>query len=507
MLPQFIKKIPQGGYVGLAVVVFMLAFAMLIYPNFFPTQKSGGPCMAGEPPSSYEEISMPPVGVDWASEDFQKRIPYVLIRKNIPVTSDLTAFCPQLYSPTTESCPHFGSLRLEEYPSDVIAYPNPPAEHDYINTLLKKEDSFFPLKEKVIFFLHMDSIHKPKIVSIRPSIGEYEIDHSYEKILVVDAYQEKSKYEEVISGRAGYNYADVFQCDEQGPLPVLRSDQIESILSNPGFNDRTNPVKFPELETSQKTSGNVLIPDQSRSNDSKQLQLEWFLLDKAQGAWGTHCKPAVYLYPPQKSLINVKVFPKGDLTYTEPVYDKARGWLVEAYPDGSIFDLTKQESRIMNQGKKYDYLYYESKLLDSEIKKPQEGWVVKGSEILKQESRSKDQETLKSMNQLFDEVLPKLGLNEREKADFEDYWLSKLPESPYYFVGLVDKSQRDYLERLSVTPEPETSIRFSLYFEMLDQPKFVKEPVIKTPKREGFTLVDWGGMIKLHPGTEFTCSQ
>ncbi len=74
-------------------------------------------------------------------------------------------------------------------------------------------------------------------------------------------------------------------------------------------------------------------------------------------------------------------------------------------------------------------------------------------------------------------------------------------------MGLVDKEQRDYLETLSVNPNPDTSIRFSLFFEMLDQPKEVIEPIIETPKREGFTLVDWGGMMKLHPGTPFTCSQ
>jgi hypothetical protein len=111
------------------------------------------------------------------------------------------------------------------------------------------------------------------------------------------------------------------------------------------------------------------------------------------------------------------------------------------------------------------------------------------------------------MEDLFDEILPKLGLNEKEEKDFKDYWLTKLPESNYYFVGLVEKEQRDYLERLDVTPNPDTSIRFSLFFEMLDQPKQVAEPQIITPKRNGFTLVDWGGMIKLHKDTAFTCSQ
>src|SRR5690606_16124314 len=115
------------------------------------------------------------------------------------------------------------------------------------------------------------------------------------------------------------------------------------------------------------------------------------------------------------------VFPKGELTYTDPLYDPVRGWTVEAWPDGAIY-----EKRMTNDERRYPYLYYESKLLDAEIKKPTRGWVVKNGE----------------MEQFLNEALPKLVLNKQEKKDFEDYWLSKLPQSPYYFVGLVEKEQR-----------------------------------------------------------------
>ena len=239
----------------------------------------------------------------------------------------------------------------------------------------------------------------------------------------------------------------------------------------------------------------VIEPDgQEASGAGDQLQLKYFVFGnatQAQGSpsqlvngWGVHCKPAVYLYPQTKQLVNVKVHPKGELVYTDPPYDKQTGWTVWANPNGILF--TMNDERITN-----NYLYYESKLLDSEIQKPKTGWVVKPSEL----------------EDLFNEVLPKLGLNNKEQKDFMDYWLTKLPNSPYYFVGLIEKPQRDYLETLKVTPTPDTSIRFSLFFEALDTPKTVGEPIINTPERNGFTLVDWGGMVKLHPGTPFTCSQ
>ncbi len=249
---------------------------------------------------------------------------------------------------------------------------------------------------------------------------------------------------------------------------------------------------------------NVQIPDQQNSANSDQLQLQYFIFGQPNSpnqimgnvvnGWLDSCKPAVYLYPEKKQLVNVKVYPRGELSYTDPPYDPAYGWTVEAYPSGNLFN-SNNHSPV-----NHNYLYYESKILDSKIKKPEKGWIVKtGSGVTGQESRD--------MEDLFNEVLPKLGLNQKEQKDFMDYWLGKLPDSPYYFVGLIEKPQRDYLETLKVTPNPDTSIRFSLFFEALDAPKVVEEPIINTPKRDGFTLVDWGGMVKLHPNTPFTCSQ
>lgn len=237
----------------------------------------------------------------------------------------------------------------------------------------------------------------------------------------------------------------------------------------------------------------VTVPDQGTSIPD-QLQLQYFIFGQpgaptqlastVTNGWVDSCKPAVYLYPKDKQLINVKVFPKGELSFTTPPYNKQTGWTVWATPEGYLSNYNKSSIT-------HNYLYYESKLLDSEINKPEKGWVVKPAQL----------------ENLFNDILPKLGLNEKEQTDFMAYWLDKLPDSPYYFVGIIEKPQRDYLETLNVTPKPDTSIRFSLYFEALDQPKAVQKPEIQTPNREGFTLVDWGGMVKLHPNTPFTCSQ
>lgn len=459
MLPKSSLQF-HAGYVGLSVVVFMLLVSMLFFPYFFPTGGTVGECSAGEAPGPNEQVIETWPAIDGGETGLpveeQPTSQFKLIRKDVPVTAFLTVFNPGAWSGNQGTDIHMiGIQYLDE--NRRLMYPKKNfGEHTIEPINGKPQRGVHLWGEGLAFVMHMDGPSTPTVLTTRPADGPG--GESEEPIRVVDVYQLVDKAEAVENGQAPYTHDELFQCDDAGPLP--------------------------------SAPAGVVVPVQENSLGRDQLQMEWILFNPSVGVWGTHCKPAIYLYPRSRSLVNVKVYPKGELTYTDPVYDPVKGWTVWAEPNGALY----QVSGIKYQGEKqYDYLYYESKLFDSEIRKPQEGWVVKNGSG--------------EMKELFDRVLPQLGLNEKEKADFEEYWLSKLPESPYYFVGLVDKAQRDYLETLDVTPVPETSIRFSLFFEQLDEFKIVKEPVIVTPKREGFTLVDWGGMIKLHPGTPFTCSQ
>jgi len=213
---------------------------------------------------------------------------------------------------------------------------------------------------------------------------------------------------------------------------------------------------------------------------SLQLKKVTFVTTRAYSWWTPACKPAIYLYPEEKEKINVKVDTKGFLTLTIPSYPKD-GWTVTADKNGLI-----------TQGKDtYPYLYYESKVPDELIDKPKEGYVVKKDEL----------------GILFNKLLPKLGLNEKESKEFKDYWKKVLPDSSYYFVGIMTKNNLDQIEPISFTPAPDTFVRVRLYFELLNKKINIKEPVIITPQRKGFTAVEWGGMLKLDRDSTFTCSQ
>lgn len=216
------------------------------------------------------------------------------------------------------------------------------------------------------------------------------------------------------------------------------------------------------------------------TNKSLQLRTFPFVKISRSGWWLPDCKPAIYLYPTKSTKVNVKVETKGRFTLTIPSYPE-NGWTVNANPSGEI----------MFDSKIYPYLYYEAMIPDSEFKKPTKGYVVKKSEI----------------SSLFNEILPKLGLSVSESKEFKDYWQKSLPLSSYYFVAIMDKEAIENIESLVVSPKPKTVIRVRLYFELLDKPINVEKPAIITPKRDGFTLVEWGGMVKRDKDHPFTCSQ
>ena len=173
-------------------------------------------------------------------------------------------------------------------------------------------------------------------------------------------------------------------------------------------------------------------------------------------------KPAIYLYPVKKSKINVSIDVNGFITESEPCYNS--GWSVIAEPNGLI------ES-------KYDYLFYEAQLRNIEL--PEEGWVVKYSE----------------MDKWFDKTLSKLGLNKKEVEQFKEYWLKELKRAKYYEIKLLSDEFLKENMNLLIHPKPETLIRLNFYFTPLNDIVKIKEPKLVTPVRKGFTVVEWGGIV------------
>jgi hypothetical protein len=222
--------------------------------------------------------------------------------------------------------------------------------------------------------------------------------------------------------------------------------------------------------------------DSAQAQKKDTLQLNTFPVSTLYpwGWWSPECKPAIYLYPQTATPVHVSVEPKGFLTYTKPQYPLG-GWNIIAQPDGSI----------LSNGATYPYLYYESKIKDEAIVKPTNGYVIAYDQL----------------SSFYTQILPRLGLSPKETNDFVEYWNNKLPKSPYYFVGIMNNSAINAIEPLQILPKPETIIRVRLYFEPLSTWKDVSQPDVSSVSRNGFTVVEWGGIVKIDKDHPFTCSQ
>lgn len=178
-------------------------------------------------------------------------------------------------------------------------------------------------------------------------------------------------------------------------------------------------------------------------------------------------KPVIYLYPEKPTTVSVRLPSFINVTVSEPTYPK-QGWITLAHPDGTL---------VMPDGSKYGSLFWEGTGVGYET--PTEGWLVKDGE---QESFLK-------------ETLTKLGLNETESKEFMEFWLPLMQDAPYYRVSFI-VSEWSKAAPLYVSPKPTTQIRIFMDWDKRSSPISIQAPQIETPKREGFTLVEWGGLLR-----------
>lgn len=195
-----------------------------------------------------------------------------------------------------------------------------------------------------------------------------------------------------------------------------------------------------------------------------EVSLPEYIEDEAGELVGA--KPVIYLYPENKTDVEVQIDVEGKLTCVYPEYDGL--WQVTAQPDGTLTD---------SRGREYYCLYWEAEF-EKEFDNPKDvGFVVAGrdtAEFLREKALA-------------------LGLTEKEANEFVIYWLPQMQDNKYNYVYFAID---EYVKKaeLSVSPKADTTIRFMMLFKPLDQKLAVKEQILpKTPVRNGFTVVEWGG--------------
>lgn len=194
---------------------------------------------------------------------------------------------------------------------------------------------------------------------------------------------------------------------------------------------------------------------------------DWQVFINEQYAPMVECaKPVIYLYPEEDAQVKVAV--AADITLSDPVYPPG-GWQVLAKPNGQL----------TYQGKTYGSLFWDGTGHGYYPDYHDQGVVVTQSRLIP---------TIKQQ-------LKQLGLNDREAADFMEFWQDKLPSEPYVRLTWLGTHDMNLLAPLAVTPKPDTMIRIFLEFEGLKQFKTLKPQNLSAPLRKGFTLVEWGGLL------------
>ena len=175
-------------------------------------------------------------------------------------------------------------------------------------------------------------------------------------------------------------------------------------------------------------------------------------------------KPNIYLYPLFAQDIGVNFKNPEKLTATIPDYSS--GWNVTAEPNGILDG-------------KYGYLFYEADV----------------EEIYFQTSASWKL-PVKGRVEFFKKILDLYGFNSTEKRDFIEFWNKRLDPDRQYLMypqetGIIERAMP-----VKILPQPASIHRIWFYFIPSEEEPVTLPQGIERIIRDGFTVVEWGGMFK-----------
>lgn len=206
-------------------------------------------------------------------------------------------------------------------------------------------------------------------------------------------------------------------------------------------------------------------------------------------------KPVIYLYPTIPTAVTVKF--QAPIQFTTDIPKYADFWKVMANPNGTLvnlkpeltdcsqIDFHKKGSEYAKeacQTNTYPYLFWAGNIISENYPTIDKGWIV-------------DQNNL---NGFLQSKLNEIGLNNQEKNDFISYWLPEMltKNTPFYRISFLQTNDLNLLFPMTVNPIPNTIFRLFLdYIPLTEKPEKIPTPqTLDRLVRNGFTLVEWGGL-------------
>ncbi len=198
-------------------------------------------------------------------------------------------------------------------------------------------------------------------------------------------------------------------------------------------------------------------------------------------------KPVIYCYSDKSQSFEMKLNTKGNLSFAYPALNANQSWSM---------NLENNEMTDAKSKQKYPYLFWESQ---------QENVYFKG-EIFKQD-KIEINASMVSKSQVvpfLDSTLTVLGFNSQEKTDFITYWGPRMQNANFYMIQFLQNNECEQFANYEITPKPDHLNRFYMLFmenETNEFPYFANPQKLKPLERNGFYMVDWGG-IQLKNSTE-----
>jgi len=189
------------------------------------------------------------------------------------------------------------------------------------------------------------------------------------------------------------------------------------------------------------------------------------LLAMSMVFFATGAKPVIYLYPEETTEVTVQLDFDGVLTSTYPDYGD--GWTVTAEPDGTLSD---------ENGREYYCLFWEGDTYANRFAFD-EGWCVAGEDTAV----------------FLEEKLREIGLTDKEANEFIIYWLPQMEHNAYNLISFQTDAYEE-AAKLTVTPKPDSMLRVFMTWKAVDRPVEIEPQSFAEFERNGFTLIEWGGM-------------
>lgn len=301
---------------------------------------------------------------------------------------------------------------------------------------------------------------------------------SYE--IVSDKYDAKIPNGKYLIEGTIYDYKyNENQVREKLSKVIVSAGEKTTRSDSKGYFRMTNELKDSVLKFVLMDYNSSYLENYSLKNKHR-IKLRIFMTQSKQETEFMVKKPVIYCYSDQNTKFDFQLIPKGSLTFAYPSLNSTHTWQMKL-ENNLLSDQNSQEN--------FPYLFWESKQRDIHFNISsiiQDKDEIRGSIV----SRA-------NIVSYLDSTLTTLGFNFKEKTDFITFWAPQMQNENYYLIQFLQNNQCDTFANYKINPTPNHLNRIYMLFAGNNYPDFPFEVVpqqLKPLERNGFYVVDWGGI-------------